>query len=116
MSQDNESNPYFFDEDKQEMVIAHDDLVNLRDFYTHFKIEEPKFLKIVLDECIPDATKFDFQKQLMVRQALAETIANADHPLFKLDVFDEIRKPNEEIANELRVRFELNEMLKDQNI
>jgi len=111
-----EENPYFFDEEKREMVLSHDDLVNLRDFYSHFKIEEPQLLKETLDLCIPDSTKFDFEQQLRIRQGLANTIAYADHPLFKLEVFDEIREPNKKISDELQLRFELHKILaEDEN-
>lgn len=111
---ENTEDPFYFDEEKQEMVLQHDDLVNLRDFFTFFKIQEPVLLTRVLDECIPEPSKFDFKRQLMVRQALAETIAKAEHDLFKVDVFNSIRPRNAEIAQELAMRFELERILEEE--
>jgi hypothetical protein len=79
-------------EEGNKVVINEEDIKNIEDFFNHFRIDIPDFLKSELDtyRSSPDTYGIDNQEKL--KAELAHAIVASDHELFKDKLFENVVK------------------------
>ena len=79
------------DEEKRVVVLTPEDIKNVEDFFTHFKLQPPELLQQMLDKFRKDPKSMTFEDQKIFRAAIAMSMTSIDHPLVKDSVFNSIR-------------------------
>ena len=99
------------DVEKRQVVITADDVKNVNDFFTHFKIEMPVNLRSSIDTFTKDPTSFTFEDQCKLRAFLAHAVTSVDHVLLKDQVFATIRAKCEKTWFEANFDMDLEKVL-----
>ena len=71
-------------------LISGEDIKNIEEFFSHFRIEVPSYLKEQLDIFKADPGAYTADKQAMLKAELAHTIVSSDHELMTDGVFSNI--------------------------
>ena len=80
------------DETTNKVVINQEDIKNIEDFFNHFRIPIPTFLKSELDVFRNSPDDYSYDKQCKLKSELAHAIVDSDHELFKDDLFKNVIK------------------------
>ena len=75
-------------EDKNQVVITPEDAQECAKFFEFFEIPVPTALKVAFDQFIAEP---NIVNQNELRFQLSDIVANGDHPVFKDDVFKQVR-------------------------
>jgi hypothetical protein len=75
---------------EQKVVVGNEDIKNIEEFFDHFHIPIPQYLRDELDKFKnnPGAYTVDMQKKL--KTELAHAVVSSDHELLKDEVFGRI--------------------------
>jgi hypothetical protein len=79
------------DEEKRVVVLTPEDVKNVEDFFTHFKLQPPELMRIMLEKFRKDPKAVTFDDQKLFRAAIAMSMTSIDHPLVKDQAFVSIR-------------------------
>jgi hypothetical protein len=98
----------------RKVVMTAEDIKNIRDFFTHFKIEIPKPLQSILEVFEKDISKVTFDDQIKLRAFIAHTIVDSKHPLLTDKVFENIRKNCDAAWYDAQFDLDLEEVLTEE--
>ena len=79
------------DLNERKVVITADDIKNIAEFFSHFKIKMSVGLIKSIEDFNSNPTGFTFDDQIKLRAYLAHSIVISDHPLITDKVFNNIR-------------------------
>jgi hypothetical protein len=79
------------DEEKRVVVLTPEDIKNVSDFFTHFKLQPPELMKNMLEKFSKDPKSMTFEDQKVFRAAVAMSMTSVDHPLVRDQAFVTIR-------------------------
>lgn len=79
------------DEEKKNVVISLDDIKNVEDFFTHFKLTMPEMLVKAITDIRANPSNITFENQKSFRKGIAFAMISIDHPLIKDEAFKAIR-------------------------
>jgi hypothetical protein len=88
-----------FEEKEKVVVIGNEDVKNIRDFFTHFKIEMTAELSAALDAFEADRSHAN---QDEIRFRLSENMKDSTHPLLKDELFKQVIDNSTVIAEEFK--------------
>jgi hypothetical protein len=99
------------EEKEQKVVLTHSDIQNIRDFFTHFKIQLIPELDEVMQrwEKKKDAVTIGDQNDFKV--ALCSALLQSDHKMFKDELFKNIISNSEKIVYEATFKREFENQL-----
>ena len=86
-----------FEEKERNVVISSEDVKNVRDFMTHFKIAMPADLEKALSDFESSKT-FENQEELKVQ--LCKMMVESDHALLKDELFSQVIDNSSKIVQE----------------
>lgn len=95
-------------EEKSQVVITPEDCQECAKFFEFFEIPVPEKLKIAFENFIQ---KVDFVSQEELKWELSEVITHSDHPVFKDEVFTQVRPECSGVNQELAFDRQLAEQL-----
>ena len=74
---------------EQQVLITKEDIKNVKDFFSHFNIDIPSHLEAKLDD-IANAESISIEHQKHLKTAIARTIVESEHEIFKDALFEEV--------------------------
>jgi hypothetical protein len=77
------------EEQQNKVVITHEDVKNVKDFFSHFNIPLAEYLTTTLNE-IENAEEVTLELQDKMRINIARAIFESEHEIFKDDLFSEV--------------------------
>lgn len=96
----------------KDVVISQDDIRNLRDFFTHFKVEVCPELEDVLKRWeSKEKNALTPQDQEDLRVAICVNMMKSNHKMFKDELFAPILKNSEKIVFDATFKSELEDQL-----
>lgn len=101
------------DEEKRVVVITPEDLKNVEDFFTHFKLTPPPLMRQMLDKMKADPKAITFEDQKLFRAALAMSMNTIDHPLVKDQAFANIRTKCEKAWFDAQFDLDIEQVLRE---
>ena len=76
--------------DPTKVVVSAEDIKNIEEFFSHFRIDIPAYLQTQLDVYRAAPDEYTLDKQKLLRAELAHAIVSSDHELMKDGVFTNI--------------------------
>lgn len=95
-------------EDKNQVVITPEDVQECAKFFQFFEIPVPAPLQAAIDNFSKDPT---LQHQNELRYQLSVIIVKSDHPVFKDEVFNQVRPETSEVNEDLEFERQLEAQL-----
>ena len=95
----------------KEVVLNHDDIKNLREFFTHFKISMIAEMEEILARWEMKKDKVTPQDQQDLKVALCAQMLQSDHPMFKDELFKPILENSSKIVFDAQFEKELETQL-----
>lgn len=98
------------EENPKEVVISTEDSRNIREFFTHFKIDMPPYLTKALDDFEANPS---VQTQDKLRSATCEAVVTSNHPILKDELFAEAFEASKDITFREKFDRDLNQVLQE---
>ena len=101
------------DEEKQVVVLTAEDVKNVKDFFTHFKLKAPDMVTNLIEKMEKDPKSITFEDQKRFRAAIAYAMNTIDHPLVKDNAFANIRAKCEKAWFDAKFEMDIDEVLRE---
>lgn len=77
-------------EEQNKVVITSEDIKNIEDFFSHFRMDMPDYLREQLDVFKNNPEAYTIDNQLALKSELAHALVESDHELLKDDLFKDV--------------------------
>jgi hypothetical protein len=105
------------DEEKRVVVLTPEDVKNVEDFFTHFKLQTPPLMQQMLNKFKnADPKTLTFEDQKLFRAALAMSMNTVDHPLVKDQAFANIRSKCEKAWFDAQFDMDIEAVLREPKV
>lgn len=99
----------------RKVVMTADDIKNITEFFSHFKIPIPDPLQKMLNKFNESPGTFTFDDQIRLRAYIAHTMVSSDHPLLTDKVFGNIRANCDKAWYEAQFEMDAEEIFAAEN-
>ena len=96
-----------------EIVVNKEDIENLENLYTHFRIQMPSDLKEQIEIFNSDPSNYSVAAQNDLRVALCKCLISSNHELFTDELFNEVIENAEKIVFNADFKNDLEEVLSE---
>lgn len=101
--------------EERRVVVNQEDVKNIEDFFNHFRIPIPDFLKTQLDKFKNSPESYTYDDQCLLKTELARAIASSDHELFKDELFTNVLNNCSKEWYDAQFNRDLEEALSDED-
>lgn len=101
------------DEEKQIVVLTVEDIKNVEDFFTHFKLKSSDLINEIVAKMKADPKSITFEDQKYFRAAIAHAMNTIDHPLVKDQAFASIRAKCEKVWFDAQFDMDIDRILRE---
>lgn len=101
------------DEEKRIVVLTAEDIKNVDDFFTHFKLKAPELILNLVEKMKKDPKSITFEDQKHFRAAIAYAMNTIDHPLVKDNAFQNIRTKCDKAWYDAQFEMDIEKVLRE---